>query len=175
MTRHIGKKRWRLEPEFKQQFKDGKEHITCPKCNASLGDHWIDKKGKHYDYRPAIERQLWDDRRHIACPKCSELLAVVYWEEATPWERVRSFFLVGWKGLACLSVLVWVFVVALSAGLGAYNGKPVWNIANDWLTHMIALMAASWSFPVFLIFRLLWFYEPPPGPDDWNDWWYYDV
>ncbi|HAJ26535.1 MAG TPA: hypothetical protein DCG53_04715 [Syntrophus sp. (in: bacteria)] len=170
-----GKKRWRKESEFDRQFKEGKEHITCPHCNASLGDHWTDKKGKHYSFHPNVLYQFGDDRRHVTCPKCSALLGEVYWEEPTTCDRVKYFFRESWKGVASMSLMFWGALLLVCAGIGAYNGKPVPDLMTDYVVQGLALVVAAISFPCFLLFQLVFLSKKSPGRDDWDEWWWYDT
>ena len=126
MSCTVGKKKWRREPEFERQFQDGRKHITCPKCQASLGDVW-EEKG-HWKWRAVsnFRRQFLDDRRHLTCPRCSLLLGEVYWLPPTAWDWIRHIFSgnMGWKGRALVSLIAGM-VVALALTISVVTDPHV--------------------------------------------------
>jgi len=138
MVQNIGKQKWRREPAFDRQFREGRSHITCPKCNASLGDAWEEKGQRKYQFHRNFDRQFRDDRRHITCPKCSLLLAEVIGMPPTVWEWIK-YICVYKEGKSCWHSLVFpLFVIVVInlaiAGLALHlNGKLGFTDWEKWL------------------------------------------
>jgi hypothetical protein len=179
MAENMGKKRWRWEPEFDRQFKEGKEHITCPKCNASLGDHWTDRGRKQWRAVPEFRQQFQDGRRHVTCPRCSLLVGSAFWLPPTFWDRVSYLFgeHMDWRGKTIASVALGVlvtlgfdiFAFAMHPEAGFCIGKIDLSLRNACGSGDKSLWWAFWGFGLpTTLFGLFVFYCIPNRRDSWR-------
>ncbi len=130
MRRRIGNRKWRPVLEFDQQFHDGREHITCPRCHATLGRieqkpattwDWI-----KYIYNFTLEDFTWKGRLltslivtfvamgTLVCGGVNSLNIPLI-DYLLNWIRIRTFFGLGLG----LFVMVWIWM----------------NPANSWNYH----------------------------------------
>jgi len=176
MAQYTGKQKWRREPEFDRQFQERRSHITCPKCNASLGDAWEEKGQRKYQYYRNFARQFLDDRRYITCPKCSLLLGEVVWMPPTRGDWARYFFTESWKGSACIAITLGVGVGAAFL-LASFMHNPSLVFRDTMLrvilTVAFATQTAAWSFGFFYLF-LACEIGSSEKEDGWDDWWWYN-
>jgi len=128
MRREIGNRKWLPVPEFDQQFHDGREHITCPRCHATLG---------RIEQKPAT---TWDWIKYIY----NFTLEDFTWKGRLIASLIVTFTvigLLGWAGMhgtklplfEYLSGRVWLI---LGTGLGLFVMVWIWmNPANSWNHH----------------------------------------
>jgi hypothetical protein len=169
--RGIGKRQWQPEPEFAPQFRDGRGHITCPKCRASLGDGRVEK-GK-WDWYPVsnFRRQFMDRRDNITCPRCQILLGKMVWIPPTTWDWIEHFFSgnMGWKGRAIASLAAGVSAMLVFGGYCLYciffENAPIGPNQSFWYLLVVGLPV---SLMTYLIIR-------PCAMDRWGHypWWLY--
>lgn len=131
MSENVGKQQYRWVPEFEVRIRDGRSHITCPKCNASLGDSWEEKGKRKYKYDGVLMRQFLDDRRNITCPRCSFLLGEMYRLPPTIMDWCRAFneerVCIDPRLLVTFSFAVAVWIVALRRYFSGYP-KEWWGL-----------------------------------------------
>ncbi|MEI6313966.1 MAG: hypothetical protein WCO89_03785, partial [Syntrophus sp. (in: bacteria)] len=89
MARNVGKQGWRAEPGLARQFEERRNHLTCPKCHASLGDALAGKGEQKYLYCAGMRRQLIAGCRELTCPRCSFVVGEVYWLPPTVLDRIK--------------------------------------------------------------------------------------
>ena len=170
MTHGIGKKKWRWQPAFDRQLQDGRSHITCPKCNASLGDAWDGKGGREWSPVGAFAHQYQDGRQHLTCPRCSFLLGQAYWQHPTAWDWIKYIFSErsGVTGMLAASLIIVVGASTLGVAAYSYTGAiPVTVFLKE-----INFTILCWvGIPLWILtFLALWGHENTTD-DDWWWWW----
>ena len=166
----VGKKKWHWVPEFDRQFHDGRSHITCPKCSASLGDAWEEKGGRIWSPVGAFEHQYWGDRRHLTCPRCSLLLGEAYWLHPTVWDRITYIFSErsGVMGMLIASFIIVMVPAMLAVVAFTYTGvTPISVVLNDFI-FLCCLVLPLW---IGAFLALGGHYNAADDDDDW--WWFY--
>ena len=174
MTHGIGKKKWRWQPAFDRQLQDGRSHITCPKCNASLGDAWDGKGGREWSPVGAFAHQYQDGRQHLTCPRCSFLLGKAYWQHPTAWDWIKYIFserasVMGW--------LAATFIIAVGLLLTTIVGISLTRSDRTFMGMIMQIPDGEFlvCFGIIWMFAFLVFWISHVTTDDGDDgwWWFY--
>ena len=175
MARNVGKQEWRAEPGLARQFEDGRNHLTCSKCHASLGDALAGKGEQKYLYCAGMRRQLIAGCRELTCPRCSFVVGEVYWLPPTVLDRIKHLFTHGIT--ARTQVITSAAIASPLAGMLVFTfckkaitvGLPHYS----WHEIFILLTAPILVFLIAILILSPFCEDCRPGTGNDEDWWYW--